>query len=421
MRWRALLSLVGMAVARDRRGALLSCLGVAAGVACVLFFLAAGLGVGEVVRTKILPADARLVEVVPPKVAWGIFGGASLDDDAVERLAALPGVEAAHRKMQIRVPAISRHDGDFFGKRLRMGVELVGEGVDPGLVEEDLGGASFDDGAPIPLLISPRLLEIYNKSFAKARGLPQLSLTLLRGFELPIEFGRSYVGGGGGGPTLRAEGRLVAVSDRALLQGITVPLETARRLNRHFGQDAATYSGLVLQARDPAGVPALIEQVKGLGFDVDDSERRLSERVGLLVAITTAALSLLGLLVCALASLNIALSLGASVRARRQELGILRALGATPGDLARLVLGEAICVGLAGAVLGVCGAWGMAWGADALAATWLPDFPFKPESFFSFGPWLVLLGLGLGVAASLLGASGPMRRTLREDPAKAIC
>lgn len=421
MRWRALLSLVGMAVARDRRGALLSCLGVAAGVACVLFFLAAGLGVGEVVRTKILPADARLVEVVPPKVAWGIFGGASLDDDAVERLAALPGVEAAHRKMQIRVPAISRHDGDFFGKRLRMGVELVGEGVDPGLVEEDLGGASFDDGAPIPLLISPRLLEIYNKSFAKARGLPQLSLTLLRGFELPIEFGRSYVGGGGGGPTLRAEGRLVAVSDRALLQGITVPLETARRLNRHFGQDAATYSALVLQARDPAGVPALIEHVKGLGFDVDDSERRLSERVGLLVAITTAALSLLGLLVCALASLNIALSLGASVRARRQELGILRALGATPGDLARLVLGEAICVGLVGAVLGVCGAWGMAWGADALAATWLPDFPFKPESFFSFGPWLVLLGLGLGVAASLLGAAGPMRRTLREDPAKAIC
>lgn len=421
MRLSALVALVRMGLARDARGALLSCLGVAAGVACVLFFLAAGLGVGEVVRTKILPADARLVEVVPPKVAWGIFGGVTLDDDAVARLVALEGVEAGHRKMQIRVPAVSRYDGSFFGQRLRMGVEIVGEGVDPALLEDGLAGADFADDEVIPLAISPRLLEIYNKSFARARGLPQLSASLLRGFEVPLEFGRSYVGGGGGGRSLRATGRLVAVSDRALLQGVTVPLETARRLNRHFGQDAKTYSALVLQAQDPGAVPALVEQVKALGFDVDDSERRLSERVGALVAITTAALSLLGLLMCGLASLNIALSLGASVRARRQELGVLRALGATPGDLAKLVLGEAICLGLAGAALGVVGAWGMARGVDALAARWLPDFPFKPDTFFSYGPGLALLGLGLGIVAALIGAAAPMRRTLREDPARAIC
>ena len=72
----------------------------------LVFFVGLGLGVGRVIRERIFPTDARLVDVVPPAVSLGsLLGGGKLDNETVERLAALPGVEKVYRKMNVRVPA----------------------------------------------------------------------------------------------------------------------------------------------------------------------------------------------------------------------------------------------------------------------------------------------------------------------------
>jgi len=421
-----LVQLVSINLRRDVRGALLSALGVAAGIAALAFFVALGGGVGEVVRTRVFPVDARMVEVVPPRVSVGLFGGVHLDDAAVERLRALPGVEAAYRKMQLRVPAVSRYDGSFFGQQLRMGLEILGEGVDPGLVEADVmpGRAFADPGeqGPVPVLVSTRLLEIYNKSFAKNRGLPALQPGLLGGFQFPVAYGRSFVtaSAAAGAEVVRQDAVLVGVSDRAMLQGITLPLEAARRLNARFGQDAKGYSSVVLAAASPDAVPALGQAVRAMGFEIDDGERALAERVGAAVAITTAALALLSLLICGLAGVNIALTLGAAIRNRSKEIGILRAVGATSRDVALLVVGEAAAIGLAGGAIGAALAVAAGRAVDAAAAAFLPEFPFKPESFFSFPAWLVVGAVLLGVLAALAGAYPPARRAARLDPARAI-
>lgn len=418
MRLGSLARLVGLGLRRDLRGLTLSLLGVAAGVGALLFFLAAGLGTGELLRNRILPVDASLIEVVPPQVSLGLFGRVEIDESKVEELAALPGVEAAHRKMRVRVPAVSRFDGNFFGKRLRMGVEIVAEGVEPGFLGAIEGFHDSGEGV-VPVVVSPRLLEIYNESFARERGMPRLGERLLVGFEFPLELGRSFMGEGHR-ERLGLHGRVVGFSDRAMLQGITIPLDVARRLNQRFGEDASHYSAVVLRAADPGQVPAIAEAVRGLGLEIDDSERKLAQRVGFAVALATGMLSLLGLFICALASVNIALSLGASVRSRAREFGIFRAVGATSGDIAALVLGEALVVGGLGGILGVGGALGLSRAADALFAAHLPAFPFKPESFFSFPAWLLLLGFMVGLLAALLGALAPVRRAVRLDPARIL-
>ena len=422
---RRLLSLVRVNLRRDRRGALLSALGVAAGIGTLVFFLALGRGVGDVVRTKVFPTDARLVEVVPPTVSLNLLGAGRLDDETVTRLAALPGVEAAHRKMQLRVPAVTRYHGSFFGSQLRMGLEILAVGVDPGLVAADVDPArTFADpgeDGPVPALVSGRLLAIYNGSFAKGRGLPALSPKLLRGFEFPVEYGRSYVGGRVvDGPTRKQPAIFAGVSDRALLQGLTVPLESVKRLNREFGADAETFSSVVLVAATPDAVPAIAAAVRELGFEIDDAERRLAESVGAAVAIITAALALISLLICALAGVNIALSLGAAVRARAREIGVLRAVGATSGDVFRLVAGEAAAIGLIGGLAGGLLARAAALGVDLLAARYLPDFPFKPESFFVFPAWAIGGAVLLGVLAALAGAIPPARAAARLDPARVM-
>ncbi len=102
----ALRRLVSLQLRRDKRAALTSAFGVAVGIGALVFFVALGLGVGRVVRDKVFPVDASLIEVVPSQLSLGMFGG-KLDQSAVDRLAAMEGVKAAHRKQLVKVPAVS--------------------------------------------------------------------------------------------------------------------------------------------------------------------------------------------------------------------------------------------------------------------------------------------------------------------------
>jgi putative ABC transport system permease protein len=423
MRTNALSRLVRLSLARERHGALFSAFGVAMGVGALVFFLALGLGVGRTIRERVFPTDARLLDVVPPSVSLGsLFGGGKLDGEMVERLAGLPGVERVYRKMNVRVPAVSRYEGAFFGSRLRMGMELLAVGVDPGFVQEDVQGAFEDPGAgqPIPAVISTRLLEIYNKTFAPARKLPQLSPQMLVGFNFPIEFNRSYVAATAPGPVTAASARVVGASDRALLAGVTIPLATAVRVNREAGVDADTFTGVTLVAKDPSEVPRLADEVKAMGLEIDDQERRLAENAGAAVALTTSALALLSILICVLAAVNITHALSASVRARAREIGVMQAVGASRADVRNIVLAEAAFIGLVGGLAGTMGARLLALGVDALSGRLLPPFPFKPESFFSFPAWVVLGGVALGLLAALAGAYFPARAAAATDPARTL-
>jgi putative ABC transport system permease protein len=424
MRLSALSRLVRLSIARESRGAFFSAFGVAVGVGALVFFVGLGLGVGRVIRERIFPTDARLVDVVPPAVSLGsLLGGGKLDNEMVERLSALPGVEKVYRKMNVRVPAVSRYEGAFFGSRLRMGMEVLAVGVDPGLVANDVQLGEFKDPGPdqpIPAVVSTRLLEIYNKTFAPARKLPQISPQMIVGFGFPVEFNRSYVAQAAPGPTTLAQAQVVGASDRALLAGITIPLETAIRLNRASGVDAETFTGVTLVADDPSQVPALVSAVKQMGLEIDDQERRLAENAGAAVALTTSALALLSILICVLAAVNIAHALSASVRARAKEIGVMQAVGASRSDVRNIVLAEAGVVGLAGGAIGTALALLLAVLINRLAARYLPDFPFKPDSFFSF-PWPVVLGgVALGLVAALAGAYFPSRRAAAMDPARTL-
>lgn len=422
MNGRSLRRLVRLNLSRERRATVSSIFGIGVGIASLVFFVALGLGVGRVVREKVFPVDASLVEVVPSQLSLGLLGG-KLDQAAVDRLAALPGVEAAYRKMSVRVPAVSFYDGDFFGRRLRMGIEVLAVGVDPDFVKQDVQLGDFSDpgeGKPIPAVAATRLIEIYNKSFAQSRGLPQLSSSMLTGFTFPVDWNRSFVAEVKPGPMVRGQAQVVGVSDRGLLAGVVIPLEAAKRINQVAGVDATTFTGVALKAVEPSKVPSIVEGVKAMGLRVDDQERRMAENAGAAVAITTSAMALLSLLICVLAAFNIAHALSASVRARERELGVMRAVGASRRDVFGLVMAEASVLGLMGGLGGTLLALAAAFGVDMLAARVLPEFPFKPDSFFVVPPWLVAGGVLLGVVAAVAGAFLPARRASAIDPARVL-
>jgi putative ABC transport system permease protein len=411
-------------LSRDKRGTGFSAFGVGVGISSLVFFVGLGMGVGKVVRERVFPVDATLVDVVPPTISLGaILGGGKLDASTVERIAAIPDVVAIQRKMNVRVPAVTRYEGGFFGAQLRMGLEILAVGVEAPLIRKDVQMGDFADPGPdkpIPAVISRRVLEIYNKSFAPARKLPQISPQMVVGFMFPIEFNRSFVATPTPGPSTPGQIQVVGVSDRALLAGITIPLDTAVRINRSAGVDAETFTGVTVQARDPGAVPRIVDQIKQMGLQVDDQERRLAQNAGAAVALTTSAMALLSILICIIAAVNIAHALSAAVRAREREIGVMRAVGASRADVRNIILAEAAVVGFLGGGVGTLGAWAVARGVDFVSSSYLPNFPFKPDTFFAFPLPLLGGGAALGVLAALAGAYFPSRRAAAMDPARTL-
>jgi len=393
--------------------------GVALGIGCLVFFLALGAGLTGLVH-DLFPVGTRELEVVVPQL--NLLGETRLDDAAVVKLRQIPGVAEAFPKLSLKIPAVTRYNGLFFGREIHMGLEVIGVGIAPELVAADvrMPFADLGEDKPIPVVVSRRLLELYNKVFAPQRGLPNLTDSMLVGFQFPIEMGRSYIAAKTLPDSFTTSFQLVGFSDRATFAGVSMPLAVVRRLNQKFGQPGDAYSSVLIRAKSSEQMVEVAAAVRRLGFDLDESERNRALQISAAVELVTLGLSLLAALITALAAVNTAQAFYASVRERKREIGVLRAVGATQADVASVLLAEAALTGLAGGVGGV----GLARAAgallDRLARTGLPDFPFKPTTFFQFELRHMLLGVLVALAAALLGAFFPARAAARLDPARAL-
>lgn len=442
-----LFRLTAINLRRDLKSALLSCLGTAVGIGALTFFVALGGGVQNIVRDQLFPNDVRAIDVVPPRLSLGgLLGAAKLDESALRRLAAIDGVEQAFRKMEVRVPAMASPSAALvqnFKVPRNIRLALIAVGVEPAFISEDLApGVSFrplarstetlatsagrDGDLPfsaVPAMASKRLLALYNQAFAKSQGLPTVSASLLdaaAGLVLvDVQLGRGMMGGTQLPP--RASSLAFAgLSDRAPLHGVLIPLEAARAINAAYGQDAETYSSITLIASDPGRLPAIRQAVQAMGFSIEEGERELAEKIGQAVALTTAAMALLSILICLIAAINIAHALLSSVRTREREFGLIRAIGATRLDVAKLVLSEAAVIGITGGAFGIATARIAALALSGFIAERVPLFPFSPTSFFAFEPLLIAAGLAIALGASLIGAIVPALMASRSNPAQVL-
>jgi predicted permease len=97
------------------------------------------------------------------------------------------------------------------------------------------------------------------------------------------------------------------------------------------------------------------------------------------------------------------------VAQRTGEIGVRMALGATPGAVARLVLGHAARWTFAGTALGVIGSW--------FAARWLEAMLFHVSAR---DPWILAAAVAALWATAMLAAWVPSRRAARVDPMQAL-
>ena len=120
-------------------------------------------------------------------------------------------------------------------------------------------------------------------------------------------------------------------------------------------------------------------------------------------------LSLFGAAAVILAAIGLYGVVSAAVNQQTHELGVRMALGATPGEVRRMVLSRALVVSVIGVAIGVAGA---AAGSRLLRSLLFEVSPFDPSTLI--GVTLLLL------VVALFAAYVPARRATKIDPVRAL-
>ena len=464
MKLGALWTLIARDLVRARGALVTSGFGIAAGTATLVFFLALGLGVRSVLLGDVFPIDQ--VELEPPKGSDpGLIAGAlglggdppGISQEEIDKLRSSPLVAEVYPKLRIQFPASG--NGKLMG--IRLGApEIIGDGIQSDLVKDDVDfGESFDDPlskpgkkckvraeldqcdapqycegpiggegvcvGPVPVLVSRYLVALFDKTIAPAHGKPPIGESMVeaaKSASFKMWLGQSMIGRSlksNKNKPRHARLQVVGISSKAIDIGITLPLDTVKRWNREFAGDKAAekFSSVVVKVKENDELAEVIAMAAEMDLHPTDTRAR---DVSVLLTGVMALLALVAGIILIVSASNIAYTFRVLVEDRRREIALYRAIGATASAMVRWMMGLALAVGVVGGAVGLLAGYLASIGADRLAATHIPDFPFKPSSFFAFPPWVLGGALGFAALFALLGAFGPARRAGRVDPASAL-
>lgn len=383
---------------------LLIIVGVAAGVAVVAYISALIGGLQRDTLTKTLGAQAHLVvtppdEVVTPALAPAAEAPPFTDTQArAQRLRALVNWPST-------VELMARHPA----------VDAVSPRVGGAALARRGDATRSVSVAGIDLESYDRIVGLRAKVVAGALRLAPGEALIGRALadDLGVRVGdRIALSTGVRDETVRLSG-LVDMGVRELnRRTVYVPLRTAQSLFDLAG--GATQIDATLN--DVWAAQALaVELRQQLPHTVESWQESNAQLVSALNAQSVSTLAIRAV-VMVVVVLGIASVLVVSVVQKQREIGILRAMGATRGQILRVFLLQGGLVGLVGSVAGIALAQAMVGlfthfvrGADGL-----------PLFSIALTPTLALQVAALALAAGVLAAVAPARRAARMDPAQAI-
>jgi putative ABC transport system permease protein len=390
-----LLRLISWQYARKHRLRwLLTTLGILLGVSIFVGMHAAG---GAVLR-----ALTETVDRIAGKTQLQVSAGeAGFPEEILEQIQSAAGVEVAVPAIEAVVQPALPDEGSL----LILAVDMTG---DRSLREYDLDSGEQDVVEdPLVFLAQPDSL-IVTKEFAQRNG-----LNVNSSFSMPTMDGekrftiRGVMSSGGLGG---AFGGNLAIMDIYAAQHV---FGRGRRFDRI---DLKLKEGYALEQGQSE-----LRQILGPGYEVNVPAARGQQFESLLriYSLTVDITSLFALFIGMFIIYN---ALSIAVTQRRNEIGILRALGATRGQVLSLFLIESAIAGLIGSTVGVLAGMAIAtvmtgYVGDILQA--LYGVVARPEAVTLSGP-LVLGAIALGIVTSIVAAIVPARNAARVDPVRAL-
>jgi putative ABC transport system permease protein len=182
------------------------------------------------------------------------------------------------------------------------------------------------------------------------------------------------------------------------------------------------YRAVELRVADPSRIKPVTERLTQMGFRAFSVTTQLEE-IERIFLIVNSSLALIGGIALLVASFGISNTMIMSIRERTREIGIMKAIGGSDGEVMRIFFVEASLIGLFGGMLGVIGGWAIDRVANALANRYIAEQAgqaMRHIEFFSI-PWYLAGGAVLfAILISLIAAIYPAVRAAKVDPIKAL-
>ena len=122
-------------------------------------------------------------------------------------------------------------------------------------------------------------------------------------------------------------------------------------------------------------------------------------------------LGIFGSLALAVASIGIVNTLVMAILERRREIGIMKAIGASDGDVKELFFAEAGAMGVLGGIVGVALGWAIGHAINLGTNVYLKRQALTArENFWSVPWWLVAAAVAFAFIVSLLSGLYPAAR-----------
>lgn len=276
-------------------------------------------------------------------------------------------------------------------------------------------GQGLDPDDPVATVVAGRIPEESGEIALTAATLEQAGLAVgaattvvLGGEVLPVEVvGEVDLGASGGGPVF-------VYLDTATAQAVFAPDGLVPTI-AVFGEDAVTEQALVerlsaaLGEVDDATAPAEVVTGTVARDEATEAVNQILGFVGTFLLVFAGISLFVGAFI-------IANTFAMSVRQRQREFALLRAVGASPGQVFASVLIQAAVIGLLGSGLGVLAGVGLVSllrvVLDRMGMDLSGDIPLEPGT--------VVLSLAIGTLVSAVAAAVPARRAALVPPVEAM-
>jgi putative ABC transport system permease protein len=204
-----------------------------------------------------------------------------------------------------------------------------------------------------------------------------------------------------------------------LAESLHVMQPTDLREISRAATDQPVYSSVSVRVKNPSQVQKVEDAIKKMGFNtfsILDASRSIQQFFKVLDVF----LGIFGSLALAVAFIGIVNTLVMAILERRREIGIMKAIGASDGDIRKLFFAEAGAMGILGGIVGVALGWAIGQVINLGTNVYLKRQSFPPEHFWSVPWWLVAFALLFSFLVSLAAGLYPAGRAARLDPVQAL-
>lgn len=408
----------------------LTILGISIGIAALVLLLALSEGLKKVLFTNITNKNPLTQITVQTKKQENFLKLLGVDQTKItpaqfEEIKKLSHVTAVYPEMiyqNLSSLQISIWNQTFQTDSMVFGIpyEFIAADIEKSGKNQNIDIQWKDTSEPYPIIISRRIIDLYNFTVAPTNNLPNFSEKDVIGIEFNILLNESTFFPRFNAKTKTVKGKIMGFSDKVNLVGVTLPLEVIRKFNQ---EENPQYQEGYLRLYVEVDRVENVDKVKAEIFDLQLEPSSSLKEIKTLeenFKVITLSLSLFSSIILLVSGLMIANTFFSSITERKHEIGVLRAVGATRKDIQKIFLTEASLLGFLSGIIGIALGIFCSSIANTFALDALPDFTSKPENLFIQEPFTLLLILVFGIILSLIFAFLPSLKASRIQPLEAL-